>query len=220
MTEMRCFLCFVVLILRDERREITGNGYASKDKYSNNPIKFMIMLKIISTSILLVFLFLSTSLLAQDNSTKSCACCTEAHRQFDFWLGDWKAYAGDQFAGSNHIIMMQDSCIIQENWTSGKGAYTGTSYNYYNAQTKKWHQTWIDNQGGSLELSGGIVDGKMVLKSETLTNAEGKEYVNRITWTPNADGTVRQHWEVTTDEGKSWTTAFDGLYKKADLKGE
>ncbi len=32
-----------------------------------------------------------------------------------------------------------------------------------------------------------------------------------ITWTPNADGSVRQHWE-TSEDGKTWKTAFDGLY--------
>ncbi|CAN5170593.1 hypothetical protein BH11PSE14_BH11PSE14_24070 [soil metagenome] len=35
----------------------------------------------------------------------------------------------------------------------------------------------------------------------------------RITWTPNADGSVRQFWESSSDDGKRWTTAFDGLYK-------
>ena len=35
----------------------------------------------------------------------------------------------------------------------------------------------------------------------------------RITWTPNADGSVRQHWETSTDDGKTWKTSFDGLYR-------
>ena len=37
---------------------------------------------------------------------------------------------------------------------------------------------------------------------------------NRITWTPNSDGTVRQLWEVSKDQGESWQTEFDGLYKR------
>ena len=47
---------------------------------------------------------------------------------------------------------------------------------------------------------------------------EGKNgpYVNRISWTPNEDGTVRQHWETRTGDA-DWTTLFDGLYtRKAD----
>jgi hypothetical protein len=35
----------------------------------------------------------------------------------------------------------------------------------------------------------------------------------RITWTPNSDGTVRQFWE-SADEKGAWTVAFDGKYVK------
>ena len=38
--------------------------------------------------------------------------------------------------------------------------------------------------------------------------------LNRITWTPNKDGTVRQLWEASTDQGKTWQVAFDGLYRR------
>ena len=38
--------------------------------------------------------------------------------------------------------------------------------------------------------------------------------VKVVTWYDNEDGTVRQHWEVSKDRGKSWATAFDGHYKK------
>ena len=38
---------------------------------------------------------------------------------------------------------------------------------------------------------------------------------HRISWTPNPDGSVRQHWETSTD-GAAWTTAFDGRYLRAE----
>jgi hypothetical protein len=34
----------------------------------------------------------------------------------------------------------------------------------------------------------------------------------RVTWTPRADGSVRQHWESSRD-GASWHTDFDGIYR-------
>jgi hypothetical protein len=37
----------------------------------------------------------------------------------------------------------------------------------------------------------------------------------RIPWTPAADGTVRQLWESTSDEGRTWTVLFDGRYVRA-----
>lgn len=159
-------------------------------------------------------LFISVNLFSQNNP---CPCCTEENRQFDFWLGEWEAYSGDKLAGTNSIVLMEDSCVIQENWKSAKGGFTGTSYNFYDRKAKKWKQLWLDNQGGSLELSGNYVDGKMIMKSkEQYSEKNKKHYVDRITWTDNGDGTVRQHWERTTDKGKSWQTIFDGLYKPVE----
>ena len=34
---------------------------------------------------------------------------------------------------------------------------------------------------------------------------------NRVTWTPESPNLVRQHWETSTDLGKTWTTAFEGV---------
>ncbi len=39
-------------------------------------------------------------------------------------------------------------------------------------------------------------------------------HVDRITWTPNDDGTVRQHWQTSEDGGKTWKTEFDGRYER------
>jgi hypothetical protein len=38
--------------------------------------------------------------------------------------------------------------------------------------------------------------------------------LNRVTWTPNADGSVRQFWELSKDGGKTWSVVFDGRYAK------
>ena len=162
--------------------------------------------------VLLSFLlFMSIGLFAQ---SRPCPCCTPAHRQFDFWLGDWQAYRPDgQLAGTNHIVLLQDSCILQENWKSAKGGYTGTSYNYFDAQDSTWNQLWIDNRGGQLILKGHRTGNQMILFSDATPDASGHTIVHRITWTANNDGTVRQHWESTKDDGK-WVTVFDGLYQK------
>lgn len=167
--------------------------------------------------VLSLTLFLSVE---AQNTQKPCPCCAEEFRQFDFWVGDWETFktGTDTLVGRNKIVVMQDSCVIQENWTSANPGYTGTSYNFYNPQTKKWHQTWIDNQGGSLLLSGTLEHGNMVLYSEAMKTQKGEPYQNRITWTPGRDGTVRQHWEISKDNGKTWSTAFDGLYKKVNRK--
>lgn len=158
----------------------------------------------------------------ETSDTTQCPCCTPTHRQFDFWIGEWIAYdlqkEGEVVAGTNRIVLLQDSCILQENWVSRGGVYTGTSYNWYDSRTNEWHQSWIDNQGGSLQLSGGIEQGKMVLRSNTMKNRKGETYINRIIWTPNPDGSVRQHWEISRNDGKTWETVFDGKYVKKENK--
>jgi hypothetical protein len=38
--------------------------------------------------------------------------------------------------------------------------------------------------------------------------------LQRITWTPHADGSVAQQWDQSTDAGKTWVIAFEGIYRK------
>ena len=135
-------------------------------------------------------------------------CNTPEFRQFDFWLGDWDvtSAAAPGTTSRNRIMLVNDGCTLREEYTTPSG-YAGTSLNFYDAARKRWHQTWIDNQGGALYLEGGIEDGAMVMR----TSGDAAN-VQRITWSRLADGRVRQHWEATTDGGKTWTTAFDGRY--------
>lgn len=161
----------------------------------------------------LVLLALVTSI-SSFSQSNNCQCCSEKHSEFDFWVGSWTVTgANGQQAGTNTILKDQDNCMLRENWISASPGYTGTSTNFYNAQSKKWEQLWVDNQGGSLHLKGNRVDNQMILESDQLTNKEGKSYIHRITWTANEDGTVRQYWETITS-GDEITVAFDGLYKK------
>lgn len=134
-------------------------------------------------------------------------------RQFDFWIGEWEVFSPDgKKAGENVIEKMADGWGLLENWT-GAGGYTGKSLNTWMPHKKQWQQFWI-GVGGALELSGGLNGkGEMVLAGRT-TGRDGRETVNRITWTPNPDGTVRQHWQTSIDAGAAWTTVFDGLYRK------
>lgn len=134
--------------------------------------------------------------------------------QFDFWIGDWEVTRPDgKVAGYNSIVSINNGRALFENWTSAAGNFAGRSLNSYDSVAKKWKQFWVDTAGSVLELSGGIVDGKMVL-SGTRTTRAGGEVQDRITWTPNEDGSVRQHWEQSTDGGTTWQTAFDGHYVK------
>lgn len=139
-------------------------------------------------------------------------CQAPEYRQFDFWLGDWDVTSPANPGGSsrNRITRINGGCTLREEYTTPFG-YEGTSLNFYDATRRVWHQTWIDNQGGALYLEGGLEGRSMVLATTT-----DPQNVQRITWTPLDDGRVRQHWESTTDGGKTWSTVFDGYYAKRE----
>jgi hypothetical protein len=136
-------------------------------------------------------------------ATPPAACSSPEHRQFDFWLGDWQVHKPDgAFAGINRITREYNGCVIHERYATGKG-YSGESLNAYDAARKVWHQTWVDDSGLLLTLEGRWTGKSMVMEG-------GKQ---RITWTPNADGTVRQLWEAADGKG-AWSVVFDGRYTK------
>jgi hypothetical protein len=142
-------------------------------------------------------------------------CQAPEHRQFDFWLGDWDvtAPASPGSTSRNRITLINGGCTLREEYTTPLG-YEGTSLNFYDATQRVWHQTWIDNQGGVLFLDGGLQDRSMVMATTT-----DPQNIQRITWTSLDDGRVRQHWEATTDGGKTWSTVFDGYYAKRAAPG-
>ena len=140
------------------------------------------------------------------------SCDAAGHRAFDFWIGEWTvANPRGTVVGTSRIEAILDGCAIYESWTGSTGSH-GHSLNIYDRASGRWHQTWVDNGGMLLKLEGGLEGNAMVL-SGVLPGANGVA-LQRITWTPNQDGTVRQHWESSDDEGETWGTLFDGLYRR------
>jgi hypothetical protein len=171
-------------------------------------------MRIANLSLILVAVLSSASLYAAPATPAPCS--TPEYRQFDFWLGDWDVSVAGKPGGHNHITSEYGGCVLQEHWSGGGGSL-GSSFNIYDPARKVWHQTWVDNGGTLLEIEGGMKDGSMVMSGEQL-QADGKKLLHRITWTPiqaGGAGKVRQHWETSADGGKTWTTAFDGIYSKA-----
>ena len=143
-----------------------------------------------------------------------CLCCGDEYRQFDFWVGEWVVYSNGRTVGFNKITKIESNCILRENWKSSVSSHTGTSYNFFDKSTRKWKHVWVDNQGKSLILTGHFKNRKMVLQSEEYRDEKGNRVIERITWSHNPDGTVRQIWEKSEDGGQAFSVQFDGLYRK------
>lgn len=145
---------------------------------------------------------------------KATACADARSHDFDFWIGEWDVYAGGALAGHNSIRPLVDGCVLHESWRGAQGG-AGTSLNFYNTRTGRWQQFWVWRNGTTLELEGTYDGGRMVLEGKSV-DAQGAPRRNRITWSANEDGTVRQRWEVSTDGGAAWRTVFDGHYRKSE----
>jgi hypothetical protein len=163
----------------------------------------------------LVASFATSGAVAQ-SAAKPVPCQGAEARQFDFWVGRWEVFTPDgKKAGDNVIEPIDGGCALIERWT-GRGGFTGTSLNSWDADARRWRQHWIDNQGGLLRLSGQLEGQRMVLgAAEPHPDKSGVMVRERISWTPQADGSVRQWWQRSDDEGSTWSTVFDGRYVRS-----
>jgi len=132
------------------------------------------------------------------------------YRQFDFWVGEWDVLnpAGQQL-GVNKIVLLQDGCIVEENWTSASGG-TGQSFNFYNPVTKKWHQSYMDGFGNNWMMDGEFKDNALYFEGAVFT--PNSKTLVKVTFTNMGPDKLRQYIESSTDNGQTWTPSFDGRY--------
>ena len=147
-------------------------------------------------------------------------CSGGKYREFDFWIGEWEVFMKNgNKGGDSKISLILDSCIILEEWKSAnltRGIYyTGKSFNTYNAATKQWQQTWVDNVGGSTEyLKGSFKDHKMEFMTEPFQFRKDTMAIRRLTFHNLGPDKVRQHGEISKDNAVTWATEYDLEYRR------
>ena len=152
-------------------------------------------------------------------------CSEAAARQFDFWIGDWdlrykRRLSADkdewqQGTATNRIERAMDSCVIVENFVDGPegGGYRGMSVSAYDANAKKWKQTWVDNQGSYLDFVGEFKDGRMVLSREA-TTSKGEKRIQRMVFHDITKDRLLWDWEVSRDNGATWIPLWQAEYTR------
>ena len=142
-------------------------------------------------------------------------CAGTDYHAFDFWVGEWDVFpngSSTQVATSS-IESMFRGCAIRETWKPLKGG-GGGSFSHYDAERRYWRQAWVDATGARVDFDGGPVDGRMVLTGHWANVvAKGQDGLIRMTYSKQPDGSVRQHGEQSTDQGLTWTTSFDFIYR-------
>lgn len=134
-------------------------------------------------------------------------CASAEYHQFDFWAGRWDVYpTGKDKLVAHSLIEPVYGCGIRENWMPLSNQ-PGGSLSVYVPAEKHWEQFWIDSQGSRAIFKGGWNGSAMVIQGEWAGP------LVRITYTPNADRSVRQFGEQSTDGGKTWAPSFDFTYR-------
>jgi tetratricopeptide (TPR) repeat protein len=147
-----------------------------------------------------------------DRTNRPCMYSEKA-RQFDFWVGEWVVTNPQgQQVGINNVKMLEDGCIIEENWAGALGG-TGKSINFFDSTTGKWRQTWVSNGGGISEFAGQYSDGALRFEGEShLSN--GQRVMRKLTFFNLGPDRVRQFSEASSDDGKNWTVNYDFTYTR------
>lgn len=165
--------------------------------------------------ILILFLLISSGIKAQ-----KLPCSSPEYRKFDFWIGEWEAFGKDgSKAGDSKISVILDSCIILEEWTSAslqRGLrYAGKSFNTFNVETKQWQQTWVDNTGNTTFYSTGKSEtNSIVFNTAPFHISKDSLALRRLSFHKISNEKVRQHGEISKDNGTSWVTEYDLEYRR------
>ena len=137
------------------------------------------------------------------------ACSEPEYHQLDFWVGHWDVYpTGADKLVAHSLIEKVYGCAVRENWMPLSNQ-PGGSLSVYVPGEKHWEQFWIDSSGTRAFFTGGWNGKAMVISGKW-----GGPLV-RMSYSKNADGSVRQWGDQSTDEGKTWKPNFDFTYRPA-----
>ena len=179
----------------------------------------------LKTGMTLVAMFAAVPLAAQTAAPATAppapappthVCTGPEYHRFDFWVGHWDVYGPrGRLVAHSLIESVYDGCGIRENWMPLGGAGGGSRSTYVPAK-RQWEQFWIDSGNSRALFTGGWNGNAMGIQGpwpKTPTDATGP--LTRMSYSRNADGSVRQFGEVSPDGGATWTPSFDFTYRKS-----
>jgi hypothetical protein len=155
------------------------------------------------------------------SDTKAPCDSTEA-RQFDFWLGDWDltwpaeqtgGQAGETAQGSNRVESLFGDCAIEENFATDGRGFLGRSLSVYDVRAGMWRQTWVDNTGGYLSLSGNYNGETMELRT-AVVERKGDHFVQRMVFSNIEPDSLDWDWQNSVDGGENWQNIWAITYRR------
>ena len=114
---------------------------------------------------------------------------------------------------NSKVEKLYDGCAIRENWMPLQGSGGGSLNNYVTADYR-WHQTWVDSDGGYLDFQGGLVEGRMIL--QRTARIDGRAVEQRMVFDQIARDSLEWRWERSTDGGVTWELVWPISYRRVD----
>jgi hypothetical protein len=143
------------------------------------------------------------------------SCDGPEFHQMDFWLGDWNlTWEGGK--GTNHVVKEFAGCVVHENFRDTAHGppppLVGQSFSVYHALNKMWRQTWVDNQDGYFDLTGGPQqDGTFMLQ---VIRVGREPHMMRMVYQDIRKGSFTWRWQM-SDDGDTWTDKWVIHYTRA-----
>lgn len=166
------------------------------------------MLQPVVSSIIVI---LATCAVAQPAVAKPATqapCSAPEYHQLDFWIGRWDVYDSSGTLIAHSLIERVYDCGIRENWMP-LGKKGGGSLSIYVPAEGHWEQFWIDATGSRAFFTGRWNGHAMVISGRWAGP------LVRMTYSKNADGSVRQLGERSINERTKWTQTFDFTYRRS-----
>ena len=163
----------------------------------------------------LAFILLSVVIFIKAQTKPIQKPCSSAEAsQFDFWVGNWELTWNVTSKGSNTITKIMEGCTLHENFFDPVLNYKGESWSVYNPTKKIWQQTWVDNGGEYIALTGKFENGEMILSTQPGKLPDGKEQISRMVFYNITPKTFDWRWEASIDNGTTWKTNWLIHYKR------
>ncbi len=139
---------------------------------------------------------------------------TDDGTELDFWIGEWNVAWEGGGAGTNRISRILGDRVIHEQFEGedADSALQGQSWSVFGAERHVWHQTWVDDQGGYLDLVGARADGWFAF--ERAAPERGPAARQRMVFRDVQSDRFRWTWESSADAGVTWVVRWEIAYMR------
>jgi hypothetical protein len=168
----------------------------------------------------LLLLAASSAVAAQPAPRQSERYCTEPqYRALDFWVGDWDLQWRGSSGAAEHASsrVSRDelgNCAIVERMEWPNGQYRMIGISVYDGHAQVWRQTFVDNEGHMVSLSGGPSDegGAAFVMTADRPDERGRQ--RRMVWSDAQPDRLTWRWERRDRDADPWVADWVVEYRR------